>query len=236
MPPLLPAYAAAGGGVRDHASFPASFRLAGCSFFSDAAGLLSALAALDELPLCDVLLLTEEAALLLVLPEPLVGLLESEEELLVEADALPAEDAELSALLEDAELASVLPEEESSLDSVLLSALPEMLPESVLSALLDAEELAELLVLEELLPGLLLAEELSELLVELLSVLPLADEDALLEEAEDALDDEPEDALSELDELLLSESDSLSALEELLADTIPLTVTSSVLLVTVQSL
>lgn len=235
MPPLLPAYAAAGGGVRDHASFPASFRLAGCSVFSDAAGLLSALAALDELPLCDVLLLTEEAALLLVLPELLVGLLESEEELLVEADALPAEDAELSALPEYAELASVLPKEESSLDSVLLPALPEVLPESVLSVLLDAEEFTWLLSalpdaeeLDELLPGLLLAEELSELPVELLSVLLLADEDALLEEAEDAL--------SELDELLLSESDSLSVPEELLADTIPLTVTSSVLLVTVQSL
>lgn len=219
MPPLLPAYAATGRGVRDQASFPASFRLAGCSVFSDAAGLLSALAAPEEL-----LFPEEETALWLVLPELLAGLLE--------ADALPADDAELSALLENAELASVLPEEESSLVSVLLSALldAEELTE-LLSALLDAEEL---LVLEE--SVLLLAEELAELPVELLSALLLAEEDTLLEEAEASLDAEPEVVLSELDELPLAEPDSLSAPEELLAEVIPLTVTSSVLLVTVQSL
>lgn len=210
----------------DQEFFPASFRLAGCSVFSEAAGLLSALAALEEL-----LLTEEEAALWLILPELLAGLPEPEGELLPEADALPVEDDELSALPEDAELASVLPEEDSALPEDE-STFPDVLPEAVLSALLEAEEFEELLVLSVL----LLAEELAELLVELLSALLLAEEDALPEDAEEALDEELEDALSELDELLLVEPDSLSAPVELLEDATPLTVTSSALLVTVQSL
>lgn len=213
----------------DQESFSASLRLAGCSVFSDEAGLLSAPVAPEAL----VLLTEDEGSLLLALPDTLSGLLETDdvplpeeaEELLPEDAALSAllpeaEEALLSALLEETESASVLPEDGS--------ALLDALPEETLSVLLDASELAALLALEAVLSALLAEED----------ALPedAEDEPVLAEVLDDALEEELEAALPEPDELLLAESDSLSTLEELLAEVMPLTVTSSVLLVTVQSL
>lgn len=173
----------------------------------------------------DVPLLVEDtgALLLLALPEADEALLvEEAEELLPEDVTLSAllpevEEALLSTLLE-AELASALPEDGSLLDA---------LPEEALSALLEADELAALLALEAVLSALLAEED----------ALPEEADDAfeLAEELDEVLEEELEAELLELDELL-AEPASLSAPEELLAEVMPLTVTSSVLLVTVQSL
>lgn len=200
----------------DQESFSASLRLAGCSVFSDEAGLLSAPVAPEAL----VLLTEDEGSLLFALPDTLSGLLETDDV------PLPEEAEEL--LPEDAALSALLPEAEEALLSALLEA---ELASSLLedeSALLDAAELAALLALEAMLSALLAEED----------ALPEDAEDELVlaEVLDDALEEELEAALPEPDELLLAESDSLSTLEELLAEVMPLTVTSSVLLVTVQSL